>query len=117
MDVLSTKGTLFPVKIFKEIGNFDCRNFPHYLSDYEFTCRAKKFGYDLIINYGSVLTNDNLRTGYEIKQNDSLKIQKLPFILFSKKSKINIRDQIKFFIKCCPANDKIECIWALVKKF
>jgi len=116
VDTLSTKGALFPVEVFKKIGNFDKKNFPHYLSDYEFSCRAKQIGYRLIINYDSVVKNDNSRTGNEIKGNQKMSFRQLNNYLFSKKSKINIFDQVKFFWFYCPRQYRCQCIFSLFKK-
>lgn len=116
VDTLSTKGSMYPVKIFQEIGNFDRDNFPHYLSDYEFSCRARKFGYKLILNYDSVVINDSLRTGKEIINNQPIRMVELKNYLFSKKSKINIFDQFKFFWLYCPDESRLKCMLSLLKK-
>jgi len=116
VDVLSTKGTVFPIKVFKEVGNFDDRNFPHYLSDYEFTCRARENGYTLYMYYGSVVLNDSQRTGLEGNKNKFLSVRELRNLLFSKKSKINLFDQFKFFFFHCPRKFKLQCGLSMVKK-
>ena len=55
VDLLSGRGTLIPVKVFRNIGLYDSINLPHYGGDYEFSCRAKKKGYNLFVNYKSVV--------------------------------------------------------------
>lgn len=48
IDVLSTRGTLIPINIILDIGNFIPDKLRHYLSDYEYTIRMKKHGYTLL---------------------------------------------------------------------
>jgi GT2 family glycosyltransferase len=49
--VLPGRGTAIPVKVFGEIGLFDNKAFPHYAADYDFSLRAKKAGYDLVVGF------------------------------------------------------------------
>lgn len=48
---LPGRGTLIPVECIRRIGNFDSRRFPHYAADYEFSVRAQRSGYPLIMSY------------------------------------------------------------------
>lgn len=50
VDVLSGRGTLVPVRAFRELGPFDARRLPHYGADYEFSRRAARAGYRLAVN-------------------------------------------------------------------
>jgi len=47
-DVLSCRGTLIPVRAFRDVGLFDARRLPHYTADYEFSWRARRAGYRLV---------------------------------------------------------------------
>lgn len=116
VDVLSTKGTIFPVSVFRKIGNFDDKNFPHYLSDYEFTRRAKEKGYHLFMDYASVVFNDSQRTGLEKEKTNQLSGKEIRNYLFSRKSKINLSDQLKFFLFHCPGQFKLQCSLSILKK-
>ena len=49
-DYLPGRGTLIPVKTFREIGNYDAENFPQYIADEEFSYRAKLRGYNCIVS-------------------------------------------------------------------
>lgn len=49
-DFLSGRGTLMPLAIFSRIGLYDQWNLPQVHSDYEFTWRAKRSGYDLLMD-------------------------------------------------------------------
>ncbi|WKZ25980.1 MAG: glycosyltransferase family 2 protein [bacterium] len=103
-DTLSSKGTLFPISLIRKIGNFDKKNFPHYLSDYDYFYVAKKSGYIPVVSYKSLVMNKIERTGMgdSIKQNMSFR--EYYNLLFSRKSKVNIVDHFKFVKKHCPTN-------------
>lgn len=116
VDTLSTKGTLYPVNVFKEIGNFDYINFPHYLSDYEFACRAKKNGYHLVILYSAIVKNDGNRTGFQLDKKNNTTLKSVFGLIFSRKSKNNIVDQVRFFWKYTPLSYKVACYSAILKK-
>lgn len=44
------QGTLFPVRVFREIGLYDQRHLPHYAADYDLTLRAGRAGYPIYLN-------------------------------------------------------------------
>lgn len=50
-DVLPGRGTLIPVSCIRQIGNFDVVRLPHYAADYEFSARAARAGYRLVMSY------------------------------------------------------------------
>jgi GT2 family glycosyltransferase len=102
VDTLSTRGTLFPVSIIKKIGNFDKKHLPHYVSDFEYTCRAKKHGYRLVVDYSSLVYNDNKRTGSSGPADRPISFGQLKKMLFGRKSQINIIDHFYFIYLCCP---------------
>lgn len=54
-DTLPGRGSLYPIKLIEEIGFYDVESFPHYASDYDFSLRAKKVGYSLLISTESVV--------------------------------------------------------------
>jgi len=101
-DTLSTKGTLYSVTVFKEIGNFNDKRLPHYLSDYEIACRAKRMGWNLVVDYMAVVKNDKSRTGRDKSDEDKISYENLKNILFDRKSKNNIIDKFNFINLCCP---------------
>ena len=47
------KGVLIPCKVFKKIGLYDAKYFPQYQSDTDFTLRAHKAGYKILLDYDS----------------------------------------------------------------
>lgn len=57
-DVAPGRGTLYPASLFLHGLNVDSRRLPHYLSDYEFSVRAKRTGLDILCSHDSrVFTN------------------------------------------------------------
>jgi GT2 family glycosyltransferase len=50
-DFLAGRGTLIPVGCLRKVGLFDSRRLPHYYADYEFSSRAAKAGYRLVMSY------------------------------------------------------------------
>ncbi len=53
--VLPGRGTAIPISAFHEIGLFDQDVFPHYAADYDFSLRAAKAGYKLVVCFDLVL--------------------------------------------------------------
>ena len=54
-DLLPGRGTFIPAVVFRDIGLFDENTFPHYGADDDFSLRARKAGYALIVNVASVV--------------------------------------------------------------
>lgn len=102
INTMSTKGTLYPVEVFAKIGNFDKLHLPHYASDYEFSCRAKRAGFNLLLSYKSKVYNDASRTGMGEKLPLRPNIKEIFALLFSRRSRINIVDHFWFITLSCP---------------
>lgn len=117
IDTLSTKGTLYPVKVFKSIGNFDRKHLPHYISDYEFACRARKHGFKLLLYYNAKVYNEVDRTGIGMNISDKLTIREILQLLFSRRSRINMVDHFWFVILCCPRKYWWQNLKILLHKF
>ena len=66
-DMLPGRGTLIPIKVFKEIGFFDNSNFPQYAADYDFSLRAKEKGYRLLVSTKSLVFSEVQETGINFK--------------------------------------------------
>ena len=115
-DALSTKGTLYPVQVFKEIGLFDAKHFPHYFSDYEFSIRAKRNGYKLLICPSSSIFNKTKRTGVGDKISSKWSLMEIMEILFSKRSKVNLRVNFNMIRFVCPKKYRIKNYFYLIKK-
>lgn len=49
------RGLLIPADVFRKIGLYDQKHFPHYAADYDFTHRAARAGYKILCNYDAKL--------------------------------------------------------------
>jgi GT2 family glycosyltransferase len=116
IDTLSTKGTLYPVEVFHKIGNFDKKHLPHYVSDYEFACRAKKAGFTLLLSYQARVYNDAGRTGFGETIPSEINFKQFRSLLFSRNSRINIVDHFWFTHLCCPLKYKPISYFRLLAK-
>ena len=77
VDFITGRCLLHPINVFKDIGNYDSKYFPHYGGDDEFAIRAKKFGYSVFVYPSSVVyLNSNF------KKNLLNKKKKIFLILF-----------------------------------
>ena len=114
-DALSTKGTLYPICVFKKIGLFDAKHFPHYFSDYEFSIRAKREGFDLLTCEKSIIFNDTKRTGIE-QIPKGLSLANIMNVAFSRKSKLNLITQLNIVRYVCPPEYRLRSYFLLISK-
>jgi len=107
VDSLPGRGTLIPIEVFKKIGNFNRKRLPHYGADYEFTIRAKRAGFRLIVsNKAKVFAKLNI-TGLEADPEKKIISLKECFsLLFSRKSKTNAHDYLNYVWLCSEKNYK-----------
>lgn len=45
----SGRGTLFPLKVFRQLGLYDEQRLPHYAADFDFTFKASRAGYSIYV--------------------------------------------------------------------
>jgi GT2 family glycosyltransferase len=65
VDVLSGRGTLYPVEVFKRAGTMRPHLLPHYLADYELSVRARSVGFNLLIcDKAFTFSADDYGNGY-----------------------------------------------------
>lgn len=57
------RGTLIPLKIFRELGLYDEKHLPHYGADYDFTYRARRNDYRILISYDAKVYSHVEATG------------------------------------------------------
>ena len=93
---LPGRGTLIPMEVFDRVGLFNSKKYIHYMSDIEFSVRARKAGYRLIVNVPSVVYEYVEATGIQVEREISLK----QFIdgFTSIKSPTNLRVRYNFAI-------------------
>lgn len=88
-------GTLVPVDIVEEIGYLDNNNFPQYHGDSDYTYRAYKKGYSVIVDPNLVIYNDPENSA----PSHDLRLGKLIKSLYSVKSKYNLKKDLIFYSK------------------
>jgi len=89
-DVLSGRGTLVPIEVFRRVGGFNKEKLPHYGADYEFTTRAKRAGYRLVVCHAAKVYAKLDITGLQVPEGRILSVRECWSLLFSPKSKTNI---------------------------
>ncbi|MDI6716136.1 MAG: glycosyltransferase family 2 protein [Actinomycetota bacterium] len=100
VDVLPGRGTLVPIEVFKKIGNFDVKRLPHYGADYEFMVRAKRAGYKLVVSHKAKVYADYSVSGLEPPAKKTISMRECFNLMFSKKSKINVRYYLNYAWLC-----------------
>jgi GT2 family glycosyltransferase len=116
LDTLPGKGSLVPVEVLKQIGNFNYKRLPHYVGDYEFFCRAKKSGFNLIVSTKSKLYNFVKQTGSSHIRKKRAGYKEITHLFFGRKSKLNIFDHINFILLCCPTKYKLRNFYLVYTK-
>ncbi len=66
-DLLPGRGILIPITVFHKIGLYDFNAFPHYMADEDFSLRAKKNYFNLLIATRAVVYNHVAETGIKTK--------------------------------------------------
>jgi len=100
VDVLSGRGTLIPIEVFRKLGFYNYKHLPHYGADYEFSRRANINGYKLLISYESVVMSNVKITGLNNRVN-KLGWGDLIKSFFSIKSSNNLTQRWRFARLCC----------------
>jgi len=62
-DLLPGRGTLIRSSVFDTIGLYNDAEFPHYMADEEFSLRARRAGYSLLVNVKGVVFSHIIDTG------------------------------------------------------
>ena len=98
---LSTRGLFMRWAVLERIGGFYPRLLPHYASDYEFTIRARRKGFNLRTSDNVCLTADLSMTGIrEIAA--GTRFRDVLQQLFDKKSAMNPVYRTTFILMTCP---------------
>ena len=87
-------GVLFRAELFRRVGVFDAKTFPHYFGDADFCLRFRKLGFRLRFCPSSVVYNDTESTG-----NGRLtgRIEDMFTCLISRRSHLNLKDTWRFY--------------------
>jgi len=99
------RGLLIPTEVFRKIGLYDEKHFPHYAADYDFTHRAIRKGYKVYCNYDAkLLIYPDVSGDAENRKKKSLK--NYYNHLFGIKGGGNIFVFFKYAVKNCPSGYK-----------
>jgi GT2 family glycosyltransferase len=90
VDVLPGRGTLIPLEVFHAVGTFNQQRLPHYGADYEFTIRAKRAGFKLMVSHRAMLLAKMNITGIHLTERPRLSLSECAQLLFSRKSSANV---------------------------
>jgi GT2 family glycosyltransferase len=93
-DALSGRGMLIPFAALAGVGLFDARRYPHYLSDIEYSLRAKKAGYVPVVSVGAVVREEVAATGFAFRK--KLTVRQFWYSLRSIKSPVQLRPRYHF---------------------
>ncbi|RCR70856.1 glycosyltransferase family 2 protein [Larkinella punicea] len=96
-DSLPGRGVLIPFGVFEKVGLYDTEHYVHYMADIEFTVRAKRAGYRLVISPSSIVYEHVEATGLQI--NHQLPIRKFWKGLWGRYSPINIPMRYHFAMR------------------
>lgn len=102
VDFITGRCLLHPIEIFKNVGNYDSKNFRHYGADDEFSIRLKKFGYSVLLCPSSII----FLKPNEHKVYSRYNLVELYKTLFSIKSSSNIVNKFKLSLKVAPFYSK-----------
>lgn len=95
------RGTLIPLAVFRRIGLYDERHLPHYGADYDFTFRARRAGYRILISYAAKVFSHVEATGMTVVRR-SFGIQGLVRYLMDIKSPANLSARWWLAANNCP---------------
>lgn len=108
VDMLSTRGVMIPVEVFKKIKQFNPL-LPHHATDYDFSIHAKKYGFQLIMSYEAFIYN---------QENDNEKQFSFFERYFNRRSSSNIITHLTFAILNAPTIFlKIKCVIIIIFRF
>ena len=98
---LPGRGMWIPSRVFETIGLFDAGHLPHYLSDYDFSCRAARHGYELFANYDARLLS-HVDLTQDCAERPRYSLSHFLYRLRGRKSGANLRDFTIFAWRHCP---------------
>lgn len=101
VDVLTGRGTLVPLEVFRKVGLCDQKHLPHYGGDYEFSIRARRAGFDLLVDYRCVVFVNVKSTGVR-NEMGAIRWSDLGKSYFSRRSPYSIHYRWNFARLACP---------------
>lgn len=96
-DCLPGRGMLIPIPVFDQIGILDELHFRHHMADLDFSIRARRAGFLLIVSSASVVHEYTDATGIDVTQ--PMPVRQFIHALSSIKSAVNYRVRYHFALK------------------
>lgn len=100
-DMLPGRGTLIPIGLFSEIGFYDAKNFPQYAADEDFSLRAKRNGWTLLISTNTCVMSHITAMGADIR-NARFSFSYYKYLFFSIRSPLNLKIRYRWAMKNSP---------------
>jgi GT2 family glycosyltransferase len=113
LNCLTTQALFMRWSDMRAIGGFHPRLLPHYLSDYEYTLRAHRLGFDLVTSPTLLLAPDRETTGFH--HIDELSFSAFIGKFFSIKSPANPIYWSSFIVLACPPRLWVRHLFVLWK--
>lgn len=111
VSLFPARGLLIPERVFKKIGLFEERYLPHYMADYDFTQRARAYGFPIYCNYDAKLYTYPEEGGdHKIRKQKTLK--NYFDHLFSIRGGGNLRNFTIYTLRNCPSNEIVRALIA-----
>ncbi|MBB2697669.1 UNVERIFIED_ORG: GT2 family glycosyltransferase [Rhizobium esperanzae] len=101
VDVLPGRGTLVPLYMIRAAGSVDAKMLPHYLADYEFFYRLKRYGFRLGVCYNTRILAHIEETGI-MPTRGRLTFREIWNEVFSRRSMNNFWDHWRFVTQHAP---------------
>jgi len=115
VDVLPGRGSLVSLKMIRNAGNVDARQFPHYLADYEFFYRLKSHGFRLGVCYDTSISAHIEETGI-IPGSGVTSFRQVWTELFSRRSMGNVIDHWRFVTRHAPKKYRVRLQLRLIAR-
>ena len=95
VDWLPGHALVLPAAALTEIGVMDAKAFPHYWSDSDFTLRARRAGYRLVVDTAVMVANDRGQTGLRLRY--PVRPKNVFEVLTSRRSWLRVDDNARFW--------------------
>lgn len=106
-DAITTRGLYMHYSTYLSIGPMHPKLLPHYLSDLEYTLRAKRLGYNLVNSDSTIIHVDRSSTGIHEENSRNLKDFFMNHLI-SKKTAFNTFYWGNFVLLACPWEFKVQ---------
>ena len=101
---LSSRGVLYPIEVFARVGNFNSQLLPHYHGDVEFSDRARRQGFRLVLDDTSLMVYETPETsGDQFFVKSHLSLREAWKVITSPRSCYYPPAMFRYIDLCCPA--------------